>query len=271
MAQDEIFATAQVLESGIQLPAQPDLLNKLNALLEADDVNIGQVAVLLGRDAAVTAMLFKLASSPMFGGRKAPDSIEAVINMLGLGVVADLVRGMLLRTTFAGGSPFSAWFWERCDDIAGLAGTLALRIKNARIAPSHARLAAMFMDCGVAILTQRHPAYVNVFNNPAAPGYAWPSAASLDTQMKSDHAVVGSLLGKHWKLPDHVCQAIREHHTTQLPANSVGKLIAILQLARYAYQHKGHAEDAEWPLHAAAVMETLDLTEHEVEDLVDDV
>lgn len=269
MSPIEIFATAQVLDSGVQIPSPPALLNELNALLDEADVNIGKVAALITRDAGATAMLFKLAGSPMFGGRKAPDTIEGVINLLGLSVVADLVRGMLLRNALSGPPPFYTWFWERSDNIADLAGNIAARLKSLRIAPSHARLAALFMDCGVAVLADRHTQYIQALQTPSGYGYIASRVSEMDDAIKTDHATVGGLIAKHWKLPEYVCDAIRMHHDPEITSPRVTVLVAILLLAAHLYRQKGYNEDPGWDEARDRVMDTLHLGDHDLEELLE--
>jgi len=271
LSQIEIFTAAQVLDSGIKIPSPPTLLTELNSLLDAPDVDIGKLAALISRDAGATAMLFKLAGSPMFGGRKVPDAIDGVINMLGLSVVADLLRGMMLRAAMPNEAPFYIWFWERSDAIADIAGQLASKIRSARISPSHARLATLFMDCGVAVLTTRFPDYLQGFETPTGQGYLWPKVRQTDAQFNTNHAVVGGLIAKHWKLPEYVCEAIQKHHDTDFESPQVGSLVALMQLATYVYQQKRHNEDPSWDICGASAMERLQLNDDDVLDLIDEV
>ena len=269
MAKDEIFLTSQVLDSGIQIPSPPALLNELSAALDEPDVNLKKVTAILSRDGGVVAMLFKLAGSPVYGGRKAPDSIEEVINLLGLGTVGDLVKGMLLRAAFAPETPFLAWFWERADEVARLAAMLASKLRRtARIPPGHAQLAAMFMDCGVPMLIKRFPDYVNGFHGAnTGLAYQWPKLKRLDADFATNHAVVGALMARHWKLPAYVCEAIQLHHEGPVSDERVGKLLALIQAATHLYSLHALGEDPGWQEVRAEALARLELNDHELEDL----
>lgn len=268
MSEPEIFVTSQVLDSSIQIPSPPTLLNELNTLLDATDVNLKKVAELLARDAGITALLFKLAASPAFGGRKAPDSIDQVISLLGLTAVADLVRGLLLRASLYGNSAFYAWFWERSDEIARIAGMVAAdRRAVTRLPPGHVQLAALFHDCGVPILAGRFPEYIEFFSQDAGHDYLWPRVKEADAHFNTSHAVVGNMVAKHWKLPDYVCEAVRLHHDTGIKEGRVAALVAILQLATHLYNLHGMKDDMGWEDNRDAVCAALDMNEHDLEDM----
>lgn len=264
---DEIFVTAQVLDSSIQIPSPPTLLAELNALLDADDVSLPQVAALLNRDAGVTALLFKLAASPAFGGRKAPENLDQVIALVGLGTVADLVRGLLLRASLFGDSPFYAWFWERSDEIARLALAIAGELRSTlRLSPAHVQLAALFHDCGIAILAARFPDYSEAFRVGGSHVYHWPQVREVDARFNTSHAVVGNMVAKHWKLPGYVCNAVLHHHETEIKDAKVAALVAVLHLATHLYNRQGtdhHSEDFD----PAFVQAALDLSAFELQDL----
>lgn len=268
MSSSELFAAAQMLDTSIQIPSPPTLLQELNDLLEQPEVNLGQVAQLLQRDAGITAMLYKLAASPAFGGRKPPETVDQVISLVGLSNVADLTRGLLLRASLYGQDRFYAWFWERSDEIARLSGLVAARFRSAlRLPPGHVQLAALFHDCGIPILAGRYPEYIDFFRQGGAHDYHWPRVQEADARFNTSHAVVGQMVARHWKLPDYVVEAIRRHHETDIADAKVAGLVAVLQMAAHLYNLHGMKQDASWPEHQAFVMAALDLGEDDLHDL----
>ncbi len=268
MSEQKTAVTEQVLDSSIQIPSPPTLLNELNTLLDAPDVNLNKVAALMARDAGITALLFKLAASPAFGGRKTPDSIDQVISLLGLSTVTDLVRGLLLRASLIGDSAFHTWFWERSDEIARIAGAVAAeRRAVTRLPPGHVQLAALFHDCGVPILAGRFPEYTEYFRLGAGHDYIWPRVQEADARFNTSHTVVGYMVAKHWKLPDYICEAVQLHHESIIKEGRVAALVAILQLATHLYNLHGMKDDTGWEEHRDAVFTALDMNEHDLADM----
>ncbi len=268
MSDPEIFVTAQVLDTSIQIPSPPMLLSELNTLLDAADVNVKKVAGLLMRDAGITALLFKLAASPAFGGRKKPDSIDQVISLLGLTTVSDLVRGLLLRASLYGNDPFYAWFWERSDEIARLAAVVAAeRRAVTRLPPGHVQLAALFHDCGVPILAARFPDYITYFRQGSGHDYFWPRVREADARFNTSHAVVGNMVARHWKLPDYICEAIKQHHDNDIADRRVAALVAILQLATHLYNLHGLEADQSWEENKASALAALEMNTQDLQDL----
>ncbi len=270
MSDPEIFVTTQVLDSSIQIPSPPTLLNELNALLDGPNVSLNRVAELLVRDAGITALLFKLSSSPAFGGRKAAESIDQVIALLGLPTVADLVRGLLLRASLYGNSPFYAWFWERSDEIAQLAGAVAAERRNfIRLPPGHVQMAALFHDCGMAMLAMRFPGYIDYFRQGAGHDYHWPWVQEADARFNTSHAVVGNMVARHWKLPAYVCEAVRLHHDNDIADRRVACLVATLQLAIHLHGLRAMKSSEAWEENKASALAALEMGESELQDMVE--
>lgn len=71
--------------------------------------------------------------------------------------------------------------------------------------------------------------------------------AEEDARFNADHCVVDYLVGRHWKLPDFICGAIRFHHDiNRLENHAARTMVTILQLAVYIYSRNQRIENPEW-------------------------
>jgi len=246
MAIDVDNAIRELTSKGIKLPPQPSVLLELQKKFASDDYTMKQLANVISADPGITAMLFKAARSPVFGGRKL-DRIEQVLMMIGVKQTYNLVQAVSLSTSLSDSTrkAFEV-FWTRSQEIAQIAALIAAeRVSVCNIFPDQAYMAGIFHECGVPVLMQRFPDYCAKLQLESA--CCWPSLSEEDKQYHVDHSSIGYLVARHWKLPDFVCQAILYHH--EMPREELGAvrtLVAILQLAIHIYHRIGRVDDPIW-------------------------
>jgi HD-like signal output (HDOD) protein len=84
---------------------------------------------------------------------------------------------------------------------------------------------------------------------------------------KTDHAVVGALVARVWRLSPTVMAGIRLHHDLDALGESsadpeVNTLIAMGLLAEYiTVRHEGFDPDVDWAEHGAAAMAWLEVSD----------
>ncbi|WP_122586808.1 HDOD domain-containing protein, partial [Pseudomonas viridiflava] len=89
--------------------------------------------------------------------------------------------------------------------------TLAKRIGSQAVDESYAL--GLFHDCGIPLMIKRFPDYMTVLESAYA--NAGPECRVVDTEntaFDTNHSVVGYYTAKSWRLPDHVTEAIANHH-----------------------------------------------------------
>jgi len=250
--QDQIEA---FLSKGVNLPPQPRILTEIDAVASKRNASMRSISDLVGRDAALTARMFKIIHSPFFGLRREIDSLDQAISIMGLEAALTVIKTSALKDAIGGNSQAMDAFWERANDIAGLCAQIAKKQRSVlRIAPEHAHMAGLFHDCGVPILMQRFPTYCKDLAR------AWPDLATEDEQHKTSHAVAGYLVARNWKLPDNVCQAVRHHHELENVTDTDRTLTALLLMAIHLYNLTYGRDDTEWDAVEAMVLTELGLT-----------
>lgn len=238
-----------LLARGVNLPPQPRVLAELDTLVSRDEVSLWRIAGLVRQDAGLTARVFKVVHSPLFGLRREVDSLERALALLGLEPALTIIKSAALRDAI-GGEGLDV-FWDRANDIAVLCSLIAKRQRDVlRVAPEHAHMAGLFHDCGVPILMQRFPGYC------ADIARTWPDLGAEDAAHNTNHAVVGYLMGRNWKLPEAVCQAIRHHHEPAEAVDGKTPLLAILLMATHLRDlFCGHPDSRWWEIEPAILAE----------------
>ncbi|MEW5769441.1 MAG: HDOD domain-containing protein [Pseudomonadota bacterium] len=262
--------TDPALSMAVRIPSPPPLLDELHRLLDDPNSEMDDIAKVVQSDAGLTAMLFRTLSKPSYGLRKPPDTVAQAVSLVGLKTVAELTKGLSLEMAIYGESKFYPWFWERANEVAAYAGAVAWKQRSVcNIYPEHAQLAALFMDCGVPILLQHIERYEFPFMTGS--GYVWPNILAEDKNFDTDHAVVGYLAARHWKMPDYVCQAVRWHHDPVNVNEKAATLVAILQMATHIYNLYANQDDSEWEGQEEKALEELGLSKDGLREFVEDI
>lgn len=258
------------LKMAVRIPSPPPLLDELNRLLDDANAGMEDIGAVVQTDAGLTASLYRTLSKPMYGVRRPPETVAQAISIVGLNTVAELVKGLSLEAAIYGESKFYPWFWERANDIARYARTIAFKQRMVcNIFPDHAQLAALFMDCGVPILIQHNEKYEYAFIT--SKGYIWPDVLGEDKRFDTDHAVVGYLAARHWKMPDYVCQAVRWHHEPINVNDQAATLVAILQTAEHIYNTRALKDDSAWERYEKKALEEIGVAKEGLAEFEEDI
>lgn len=260
-----------LLERGIKIPPQPRVVERFRQQLVRGEKDVRALAQTLGEDPGIVSMLFKVVQSPAYRQYQPFDSVEYILQAIGLEQTRHLVDAIALQAAFParGNSTAMESYWSRSRQVATLAMLIAdLRREHCRIDPDQAYLAGVFHDCGVPVLMQRFPAYCETMalNNPSY----WAEIGAEDRKFFADHAVVGYLVARHWHLPDYVADVVRFHHDLD-GSRKAKALVAILQYAVELYLRDQQSANREWPAQRESVLDELGLAPVDEENVADEV
>jgi len=248
-----------ILKSGLRIPPQPKILHEIQALLDKPKFSTSAVAKLIERDVGLSAAIFKLVNSPAYGLRNRVESISQALAVLGISTVTQLVKSIELKRTLPSKGDAYERFWERSGDIATLASLVAAKQLSAcNIPPEQAYMAGLFHDCGVPILMEQNPDYCKTI--AGCPGGNWSHIEKEDSHFHTDHAVVGFLLARNWRLPEFVCDAIRYHHDLLSVHDKALTMVSILQMAIHLCNRLLHQDDTGWENMQTVVIGELGLS-----------
>jgi HD-like signal output (HDOD) protein len=273
LSEDESKSVKRLLEKGVKLPPQPHVLEELQHLLTRGVSDLRVIARSIGQDAGIVAALFRVVQSAAYRRMQPFESVEQILQAIGTRQTFNIVQA----AAFAAAVPskhnaraFEA-FWARSQAVSRIAMLIAEdRVSVCNIFPDQAYLAGIFHACGVPVLMQRFPTYCKTMQLDE-PG-AWLDLAEEDKRFNADHCVVGYLVGKHWKLPDFICDAIRFHHDMATLGNHAARtMVAILQLAIQLYYQDLHIDNPEWPSVRAEVAEELGLHPDALPEFMDEI
>lgn len=186
------------------IPARPDVLLQLSALVESEDPGFERVASLVKRDVALYANILALINSPFFGLRGRISSIERALKVMGMKRLLFLVRTASLRSA-VGEDEGLENFWEDACTMATICANLVHYMPFVNV--DDAFTLGMMHACGVPLMVKNCPDYQNFHVNACL--LDLPDQQRLEqAHFGADQFQLSSRLAKSWQVPEELCQAI---------------------------------------------------------------
>jgi len=275
MSQELSAEQIQQSLQGISVPPQPQIMVDLQMEQYMPDPDLETIAKLISQDPGLSGALLKIVNSPYYGLRNKITSIQRAVNLLGSRSIINLINAQSIKGELHDDAIVTLnRFWDTAQDVAMTCLTLAKRVGLENGDEAYAL--GLFHDCGVPLMLKQFPNYMSVLEE----AYASASAECrvVDTENRvfnTNHAVVGYYTSKSWRLPDHVSQAIANHHNalaifsdeSSRNNSSLKNLLAILKMSEHicaSYRVLGNqTEDHEWESVGALVLDYIGLSEYD--------
>nr|WP_241015467.1 HDOD domain-containing protein [Pseudomonas frederiksbergensis] len=276
MSQELTSEQIQQSLQGISVPPQPQIMVDLQMEQYMPDPDLEVIAKLISQDPGLSGALLKIVNSPYYGLSNKITAIQRAVNLLGSRSIINLINAQSIKGELNDDAIVTLnRFWDTAQDVAMTCLTLAKRVGVQ--AGDEAYALGLFHDCGIPLMLKKFPDYMKVLEQ----AYANASAECrvVDTENKqynTNHAVVGYYTAKSWRLPEHVTQAIANHHNAlaifsdeSCRNTPLKNLLAILKMAEHicaSYRVLGNqSEDNEWNTVGHLVLDYIGLSEYDFE------
>jgi len=262
----------QVRRSGplqnIVIPPCPELLARLRTAISSAEPDLNEVARIATSDVAMSATLLKSANSPLYASVQPVQTIGAAMDRLGLNETAAVMSRMLVARAIKVTSPQLQRFWERAAKRSVSMHFLATKLPG--ISPDLAQTFGLFCHVGMPVMMQSIKGYSGTLVEANA-RIDRSFVATENANHRTDHAVVGALVSKLWRLSPVVTQAIRLHHDLEvLQASEAADPEAITLIAagllaeHFMRGHEGLPPDSDWALHGSQAQAWLQIGEDDM-------
>lgn len=256
----------------IVIPPCPSLLARLRAELDGADPDPARVAEIAGEDVAMAAALLKVANSSLYARRDPCESVGQAIAMLGVRPTITLLTGFLLRQAIRVDASVIEHFWESSTRRSLAMAHIARELYGLDV--ELAKTCGLFFHVGIPVMLQG----VRGYRGTLVEAMARQDRTFIETENaahRTDHAVVGALVARAWKLPQDIVHAVRLHHDftalsdTQIDPR-VRQLVAVAAIADHLVaRHEGVKDQREWVNHGDKCCTVSQIGPPEVEAWVD--
>jgi HD-like signal output (HDOD) protein/signal transduction histidine kinase len=224
-----------------RLPAMPQILIRLLAHLQADDLGMPELAALVAQDAGMTGKILTVANSAGYFRNGRQPCLEQSMVALGTDVIKTLVISDSVFQTFNNfpnsGATDLRSFWKNSLAAAVLARELARRTGYGQA--EEAYLAGLLHNVGrLALLATAPKEYA--FNFRARDDEDLCAVEQRTLQIT--HAEAGAWLIERWRLDSFLSDSVLYHHE---PSERLEAAHPLIRIVRVAHVLSSHADDAQ--------------------------
>lgn len=258
----------------IVIPPCPELLVQLQDATAAGEPDMEAVARIASADVAMSAALLRQANSPLFGLQQPVVTVGQALNVLGMKPAVKLLSGFLTRHALQVHSPLLAHFWETSTRRAIACEHIGQQLYG--MDPGLSYTFGLFCHVGMPVMM----AGVKGYGGTLTEAMARMDRSFTQTENanhRTDHAVVGAIVARTWRLPLEVAIAIRLHHDfTCLKDSALGdterRLVAMGLIADHlVHQHEQAPPLREWLQHGPVCLAFLEVSDDEVNHWIDEL
>ena len=251
----------------IVIPPCPELLTRLQAVMQSPDPDWDEVLDIANADVAMAGALVRMANSPIYARNAVTHSVDQAMSLLGLRQSAALLMQFLTVRALPTHHPALEHFWDNSTRRALAMGYIARQLYG--MPPDLAHTFGLFCDVGMPVLLQGLRGYGGTLMEARAR----KDRSIVQTEQAAhhtDHAIVGALVARTWRLPDALKVGIRLHHDPDALSDShvdagVRDLIAACVIAEHLLgRSEGLDAEQDWLQRGPLCMKHLQLNEHEL-------
>lgn len=195
------------------IPHIPTVVMEVTELLQAEDLDVPKIALMLKREPVLSAFLLATANNLKHAGGKKITLIDHAIVFVGKKTLSELVQMAGLATFRARSTTFPVQRFWREAQLAGFATEQVARSYAPALGADHAYLAGSLANLGkllgAIIMPETTDAIVAKQTSPRTVGN-WLKLEHAERDI--DHTVLGEIAATLWGLPDFIRDACASHH-----------------------------------------------------------
>lgn len=258
----------------IIIPPCPELLRQLQEATGHSEPDVAALDRIASADVAMAAALIRQSNSALYGLTQPAQTVGQALTVMGVRPSVQLLMGFLSHQALHVQSPLLEHFWESSTRRALACEHIGHQLYG--MDPGLAYTFGLFCHVGMPVMLRG----VKGYGSTIAEALARRDRTFTQTENanhRTDHAVVGAIVARTWRLPDEVAVAIRLHHDfTCLNdarfSDTVRHLVAMALLSdRLVQLHEGVSDPADWATHGPACLTHLQVGDAEVELWVDEL
>jgi len=188
------------------LPTLPGVLDEVTKLVQDPDSSTEQISKAISRDQVLSAKVLKMVNSPVYGFPGRISSIQHALVLLGFNVI----RGIIISTSvFDIMQAAMKGLWQHSLGCATACGIIARRVGIEE--PEEFAVAGLLHDLGKVVALVQLPELTGRINEAIQDKDLSYYEAERHI-MGFGHDRINAWLGRHWRLPANLREAMARHH-----------------------------------------------------------
>ncbi len=227
---EEKLRSAMLAIRGYKIPEIPHEVLLLEKEVKSKFCSSTKVAEIIEMNTTLSGEVMRIVNSPVIKTRGPVGSIREAVSVMGTDNIYNLVVSAALKNMF-GTKGLVKDIMDNSVDIAFCMSDLAEWVQG--VTRDEAYMLGLFHNSGALMLAAKSEAtYEPFFRN----SMSMPLSVVNKEQKTygSDHAVVGVLIAKKWRLPIDMLSAIMLHHKAecaQIKNDRVRAMVAMIKIA----------------------------------------
>ncbi len=194
---------------GIVIPPCPALLARLQDALAGAEPDVGEIGEIAGADVAMAATVIRAANGPLHGLTHPVVTVGQALTVLGVQPAIELLTEFIVRKALPVHSPALDHFWESSQRRAIACEHIGQQLYSFDAGLGHSF--GLFCHVGMPVLMKAVKGYSGTLTEALArKDRSFTQTENANHQ--TDHAVVGAIVARTWRLSSDVAQAIWLHH-----------------------------------------------------------
>lgn len=207
----------QILRGVKKLPAFPETVRKVTALLRNDDYSVAEVVDIVKYDQAIAANIMKMSNSAYFGVRQRIRTIRDAVVYLGQKHLIRIIQTASISKFFmqnrVGYGSTSKDLWEHSVAVALMSQILSRQLRDGE--DSVLYTAALLHDIGKLVMGEYvTESYGKIHRLVSEQGMSFLDAE--EEVIGINHAELGGRIAEQWNFPPELRDAIAHHHRPDL-------------------------------------------------------
>ncbi|MFT4579444.1 MAG: HD-like signal output (HDOD) protein [Nitrospinales bacterium] len=202
----------ELIQSETQIPSLPEMFYQFKQAIDDPESSFDEICEIVGNDPGLTARILRIVNSAFFGFSQQVETISHAIGTIGREQLNDLVLSTVVIDQFKNIPPTSLnmeTFWKH--SIACGLSARNLAFLKGEDNSERFFVAGLLHDIGRLVICIKLPSKVLEVSQRSKSKGETLHKAEFET-MGFNHALVGSLLLKAWKLPKPLVEAVGFHH-----------------------------------------------------------
>lgn len=206
----------ELLSSKLTIPTLPEVVLKVQELIEDPDVGTREIGELVAEDAPLAAKVLRVANSAYYGLPGRCISAEHACTVLGVQALRNIITQVAVMQAFSHLYSESVFdiqeIWDHSILTAKLSSFLAERVQHhTQLNPAEFYICGLLHDIGkIVLLDALDASYVPVLEEARM-----DDTDLIELEQREfgfDHATVGAYVSHQWGLPEVVRRSVEFHH-----------------------------------------------------------